>query len=303
MVAAAAASLSGVEWVRQWFYQIAWWGYLLTADGLLRAIAGSSPLMDRPGAFLRLLFWSAVFWYGFEALNFRLDNWHYLGAHPVLSARWAGGFIAFATVLPAVLLTHRLLEAMGVLKSLKVRPIPPGNWWHGPFFAIGLVMLALPLAWPRLFFPLAWGFWFFLLEPVNHAAGLPSIMGQWEKGQMAVFFRLGLAGLLVGLLWEAFNTLGGARWDYTIPYLATPKLFAMPLAGFGGYPPFAVECWVFAASLGLLHGRGAWPRSHGDGPARGPAPLWVSWPALAMAVAFMVWAAWMMDRFSIRSFA
>jgi hypothetical protein len=44
---------------------------------------------------------SVALWTFFEALNLRLGNWYYVMDHPLRAVRWAGGVVAFATVLPA----------------------------------------------------------------------------------------------------------------------------------------------------------------------------------------------------------
>jgi len=52
------------------------------------------------------------------------------------------------------------------------------------------------------------------------------------------------AGLICGFLWEFFNYCAIAKWTYTVPYFGNIKIFEMPVLGFLGFPPFAVECWV-----------------------------------------------------------
>ncbi len=255
-LAAAGLSLAGVGWARAWFYQMAWWGYILLADGLL-PLAGRRPLLRGQGAanLLWLAGASTVFWIFYELLNLAaLGNWHYQGVERVLWLRWLGGLVAFATVLPGVLLTHELLRAWGLGWGVRARPLAAGRAWYPWFRAAGLLMLALPLAWPRLFFPLVWGALVFLLEPFNHRRGAPSLMADWQRGDLSRFWGLLVAGLVCGLLWESWNFLAGARWAYTLPWdwLNHPKLFAMPVWGYLGFPPFAVECFVAASALGPL---------------------------------------------------
>ncbi|MEK6571620.1 MAG: hypothetical protein AABZ61_09630, partial [Bacteroidota bacterium] len=46
-----------------------------------------------------------------------------------------------------------------------------------------------------------------------------------------------------GGLWEFWNYWAEARWVYDVPFSwSGPKVFEMPLAGFLGFIPFAVEC-------------------------------------------------------------
>ena len=52
------------------------------------------------------------------------------------------------------------------------------------------------------------------------------------------------AGLLCGLWWEAWNYGAAAKWVYTLPVLNFGKIFEMPVLGYLGFPPFALECAV-----------------------------------------------------------
>lgn len=252
---ALAGSLAGAEWVRAWFYQLAWWGYIILVDALIARRTGSSLLRHRPKDFLLLAWVSVAFWLAFELVNLRLHNWHYVGVARDTLPRWAGAFVAYATVLPGVHLTQELLRSLGLKLGSRVKPIPPTRAWYPWFLAAVAIFIFLPMLWPRLFFPLVWGALVLLLEPLNHYHGAPSFMAAWERGDLSPLSRWLAAGLLCGLFWESWNWLAGARWAYTIPWLAEPKLFAMPLAGYLGFPPFALECAVFINSLTLLRQR------------------------------------------------
>ncbi|MBU4604353.1 MAG: hypothetical protein KKH66_05590 [Proteobacteria bacterium] len=96
---AVGGSLAGVGWIRVWFYQFAWWGYICMADACIQAVQGNSLLMDRRRVFWTMCLVSAAFWFGWEMVNLRLQNWFYLGVPLQLWQRWLGSFIAFATVL------------------------------------------------------------------------------------------------------------------------------------------------------------------------------------------------------------
>jgi hypothetical protein len=56
-----------------------------------------------------------------------------------------------------------------------------------------------------------------------------------------------LSGVACGFLWEFWNFWAGARWYYTIPILGHVKVFEMPVLGYLGFPPFAVECFTLLA--------------------------------------------------------
>ena len=297
----SALALAEVAWVRTWFYQLAWWGYILAVDGLIQARQGNSLIRDRRATFWLMCFVSATFWFGWELVNLRLHNWHYIGVPQEVWLRWPGAFIAYATVLPAVLETYELLGSLGVRWGSRVKPIAPGGAWRAWFLALGIIMFALSLMWPRMFFPLVWGGLIFLLEPLNHRLGAKSLMGFWQRGDLSPFVRLLLAGLVCGILWESWNWLSSARWVYTIPYLSQPKLFAMPLAGFGGFPPFAVECYVFVASVSILRGNKGWERDDHGKATRQPIPTWLGWTLGLAALAFDIWMLTQIDAHLVES--
>jgi hypothetical protein len=112
-------------------------------------------------------------------------------------------------------------------------------------------MLVLSLAGPRAFFPLVWGGVFLLVDPwVQRRAPERSLLGDLERGRPGRILRLLAAGLAVGLLWEAFNIGARGKWIYTVPGFEDFKLFEMPVAGFLGFPFFALE--AFAAWQALV---------------------------------------------------
>ncbi|MBU1275447.1 MAG: hypothetical protein KJ720_08730 [Proteobacteria bacterium] len=292
---AVAGSLAGVGWIRVWFYQLAWWGYICIVDVYIQIKQGNSLLVDRRRVFLTLCLVSAAFWFGWEMVNLRLENWFYLGVPRQIWQRWPGAFIAYATVLPGIFLTYELLGLMGLSWGRGARPIPKTRAWYPWFLGVGLLMAVLPMGYPRLFFPLVWGSFVFLLEPLNHYTGAKSLMRSWERGDLSPFVRLLLAGLVCGAFWESWNWLAEARWTYNIAYLGEPKIFAMPLAGYLGFPPFAVECYVFYASVSLLWGGRGWERDDYQRTVRPPAPLWLRRLLGLGAVAYGLWMCRMID--------
>jgi len=53
-------------------------------------------------------------------------------------------------------------------------------------------------------------------------------------------------------LWEFWNYWALTKWTYTVPFFGNVKIFEMPVLGFLGFPPFAVECWVMYIFLRSL---------------------------------------------------
>ena len=246
------AMLSGFEPFYSEYYSFAWWSYIIFIESLLYCRGAKSLLFENPGKFLLLLPISITVWLVFEALNFRLSDWHYLNIPSDTVVRWTGYAVAYSTVLPGIFSTTALLEFMGVLKNSKAAPLADPQRLHKPFILTGILFLLLPLVWPKYFFPLVWLAFIFLLEPVNHKAGAPSLLRQWEKGSLREFYLLLLAGAVCGLLWELWNFRAGSKWIYTIPHAGFLKIFEMPLLGFLGFPPFALECYAMTAGFFLL---------------------------------------------------
>lgn len=247
--------LRGGEPFATWYYPLAWYSLLLVGDGVgaLLGVTGRRGeffLLDRPRFLLSLLGWSSVIWFFYELLNFRLQNWYYIMLPPSLPVRWAGVVMSFATVLPVLFLTEALLRAAGVAHTARWPTFVVTDRLLHALRALGAVMMVLVLVWPRYFFPLVWGATTLLVEPTVYRRGRErSLLGQLAAGQPGRLLRLLLAGALIGLLWELFNIEARSKWIYTVPFFDDLKLFEMPVLGFLGFPPFAVECYVLWQAL------------------------------------------------------
>jgi hypothetical protein len=266
--AATAGLVLLLEPIPTWYYHLAWWSYIVAADDLNRRLSGRSLLRDRPRRFLWLAGASVLWWTLFEAINLRLGNWYYVMDPPARATRWAGGVLAFATVLPGIVETLELVESLGVLGRMRVARVRWTRVKEGACLALGGACFALPLLWPDLFFPLTWGSFVFLLEPWNRRHARRSFLRDLEAGEAGPFCRTLAAGLFCGVLWETWNFGARAKWIYTVPVFEEMKLFEMPLLGFLGFPPFAVECVV------LLRCLRAW----------GEARAWTALPVVRVAV-------------------
>jgi hypothetical protein len=256
--AATAGLVLLVEPIPTWYYHLAWWSYIVAADDLNSRLSGRSLLRDRPRRFLWLAGVSVLWWTLFEAINLRLGNWYYVMDDPARATRWAGGILAFATVLPGIVETLALVENLGVLRSVRVARVRWTRVKEGACLAAGGACFALPLLWPDLFFPLTWGSFVFLLEPWNRRHARRSFLRDLEAGEAGPFCRTLAAGLVCGVLWETWNFWARSKWIYTVPVFEELKLFEMPLLGFLGFPPFAVECVVVLRFLRAAGEARAW---------------------------------------------
>ncbi len=240
-----------VDPVPTWFYVLAWYPTLVLLDSLATRKDGRpSALWNRRA--ISLFAWSPVVWLIFEAANFRLMNWYYVFLPHSLSERWTGIILSFATVVPAVLLAERALEALGVFRQhrgpeIRVRQLDL-RW----AVILGVAMCAMALANPVFFFPLIWGGAFLIADPLVYRRNPKlSLIADLQQGDWTRVGRLLLGGLGIGLLWETYFWARG-KWIYTVPWLEQLKLFEMPPFGFLGFPVFALEAWSMYHLLCVL---------------------------------------------------
>ncbi len=259
----------GREPIAQWFYQWAWWTFIVAADGLVLAKRGASLLHTRPNEAALLALWSIVFWFHFETWNLRLQDWYYIGADPSLVVRTVRYTTAFATVLPGVFEIFDLLEAYEFPRRVAIRPraVGAGTWRLS--YALGIAMAVLPVLWPTYAFPLVWGVFVFLLDPINAKWGGHSFWQDWSRGDLTVLCRTLCAGFIAGGLWETWNFWAPVKWLYTVPFFENFKIFEMPVFGFLGFPPFAVELMCMTTFVTLLRNGRGW-RATPATPTRGP---------------------------------
>ena len=115
-----------------------------------------------------------------------------------------------------------------------------------PFFAPAEVAryLAAPV----------WLGFIFLLEPINQRLGGESLLLETGPAHRRLdrVINLSFSGLLCGVLWEFWNYWAQAKWVYVFPIGQGTKVFEMPLAGFLGFPVFAVECLMMFEFVGTI---------------------------------------------------
>lgn len=247
-----------VEPFFSWFYCFAWWAYILVCDSLVYKMRGNSLLMSRTKEFFLLMPWSVAVWLFFELVNLSLKNWYYINIPRNTLQRWIGYMIAYSTVLPGLFETTELLGNIGLYRGYSVAAIPESRNWYIPFWIVGGVFLILPITVPQYGFPLIWGSFIFLLEPINHRFGGKSLMRDWEQGNPRKFLLLLTAGLACGFLWEFWNFWARSKWVYTVPLFEEIKGFEMPPLGFLGFPPFAVGCYVTYNFISLFRQKRGW---------------------------------------------
>jgi hypothetical protein len=223
-----------------------WLGYILVVDALVWKRTGSSLWIRSRKYFVLLFVMSAPVWWSFELINLRTGNWEYLGResfNPLPFDLLAT--ISFSTVIPAVSETAELMRSCGWIQLFGVGPrirATPATFVG--LFVVGLLMLLAMLLWPGIFYPFVWTSLVFIFEPINYWTGRPYFLEQLRHGDWRTVVALSLGALVCGLFWEMWNYYSYPKWIYHIPGLDFFRIFEMPLLGFGGYVPFALELYA-----------------------------------------------------------
>lgn len=308
------AALAAVQWLASrriepfftYLYFFSWIPFLFALDRTLvqrrgRTYFGDPSARESLVKYLGLGVCSTTAWLVFEALNFRLLNWLYLGVPPERAIRWPGYALSFMTVLPGLLFLADLLGGFGPdrrvrlqadlqegrVSAIRLKPDPTDSSVATySSVATGFVMLALPMVWPRLFFPLIWLAFIFLLDGYVAAGGGRSLLADWRARDFRLTRALLVSGLLCGIFWEACNFLAGARWIYDVPFVGFLKIFEMPILGFFGFPVFALEAFVMTEAAGIF-----WRKQSTAG----------RWFTAAAVLAFWLATFYGIDTFTVRA--
>ncbi|MBI1737588.1 MAG: hypothetical protein HYR51_20645 [Candidatus Rokubacteria bacterium] len=251
---AEVALFAGHPVVGRWFTPIVWTGYVLLLDAIVARLTGRSYLTTARAEGVLVAVTSIAGWWLFEWYNaprFWRGGaelvglwWQYHGMEPNLLLRRVGYDWAFATIFPALFLTAAALRAR-VFHDVRVRPWRPSERVLRAAVAIGAITALVPLVIVDVWLvPLVWTSWVLLLEPLNYRAGRPSWLADLARGDASTVLALLASGLVCGVLWEFWNYWAATRWTYTVPYPPALKLFEMPILGYLGFLPFALECYA-----------------------------------------------------------
>jgi hypothetical protein len=231
-----------------------WLGYIFTVDALVCWRGGASLWTRSRGGFVLLFILSAPAWWLFELINNRTGNWEYLGASGFTPLEYnVLCTLCFSTVMPAVFETAELARTFGWVKSLRpgVR-IPDTLRVNALMLATGLLMLSATLLWPKFCYPFVWISLVLILEPLNRWLGRPHLLEWLAHGDWRPVVSLALGALICGFFWEMWNEWSWPQWIYHTPGVEFLRVFKMPLPGYGGYIPFALELFALKNFL--------WPR-------------------------------------------
>ena len=242
-----------------WTTPACWWGYILVLDAVIGKVRGKSLIRNNFPLFLYQLVFSLLFWCVFEVNNLHLRNWKYvdLPPHPIESI--LGMALSFATILPGLFFTAEVIDVSGVFKKIKLPPLQVSSRLSYILIFLGIFCLVLPMMLPgrqaAYLFILIWLGWIFFLDPINYYSGTQSVLGDLSRGEGNRIAALFASGLICGFLWEFWNFRAGSKWVYTAPFTSGIKIFEMPVTGFLGFLPFALEFFAAYHTARLVIGR------------------------------------------------
>jgi hypothetical protein len=223
-----------------------WLGYVLIVDALVQRRMGNSLWTRSRKNFLLLFLISAPVWWLFELINLRTANWEYVGRELFSTLQFALlCTISFSVVVPAVFETAELIRSFRWMDPFARGPrAPAARAMFAGLFVIGLAMLAAVLVCPKIFYPFTWIALVLIFEPINYWTSRPHFLEQLCNGDWRTVISLSFGALVCGFFWELWNYYSFPKWTYHIPGLGFWRIFEMPLLGYGGYMPFALELYA-----------------------------------------------------------
>ncbi len=238
---------------------LAWCAYLIFLLGLLSAWDGVSWLKRHRNRFFTCWLWSVIAWCYFDWMNFYFMRdpatgrraWEYVHLPPEFTDRLIGYLLAFGAIAPGMFLTAEVLQRVGFAR-IRSKATRLSEFRQRTLAVLimtgGLILAGVPIVvgGPASNLTIWVGTWA-LLDPINMAAGRPSILRDWFEGRWGRTLALGLGGLICGFLWEFWNYWALAKWVYHLPFLGSwehIRYFEMPIPGLAGFIPFGFETWA-----------------------------------------------------------
>jgi hypothetical protein len=229
-----------------WGFFPLWLGYCLFVSSLVSSRNRSSLLTRNLWAYSGLFLISIPLWWLFELINRHTQNWSYLGRESFSDMEFfLLSSLSFSVVVPAVLGTAELVWTFSWVRKLTTgRRFALHPWIANILFGAGLLTALLIILWPRYYYPLVWCSLYLIVEAINLKMGHRTLLAPISQGDWRQVVSLGLGSLICGFFWELWNYYSYPKWIYTIPYVDFMHVFEMPLLGYLGYIPFALELFA-----------------------------------------------------------
>jgi hypothetical protein len=153
--------------------------------------------------------------------------------------------------MPAIFVTATFWRTFPLFqREIRWLRIAPSRGGLVAIATLGLAMFLGSVLFPDVLFPLVWIGLFLTVDAFNRLTGARSIAGQVATGRWDTVLVLFAAGLTCGVFWEMWNYWSMPKWVYDVPHVGVLKVFEMPILGYGGYFPFALEVY---AAYHVLH--------------------------------------------------
>lgn len=242
----------GLDGLRtHWGFLPLWVGYILIMEAWTFRRQGHSLLTRHPVGFLLLFVVSAPCWWLFELFNARTGYWRYTPVDSFSTLEYALlCTINFSVVTPALFSTANWMGTFHWVQRLSPGPVigrRPGI--RMLFFVLGWAMAAVVVLWPAYGAAFLWMSVFFILDPLNYRLNRPSLLRRTAEGNWQLVVQLWLGSLICGFFWELWNFYSSPKWVYDVPGVNFWHVFEMPLLGYLGYLPFALEVYALYAYL------------------------------------------------------
>jgi hypothetical protein len=231
-----------VPYSLDFYFPVMWFGYILLVDGLVNLFKGRS-IFENKAEFLRLFIISAIFWLFFEFVTIVIYQFDYILTHDFSQTKYfILSTITFSTVLPAVVETTDLLNALGIFRryrpkmSLKLK-----RSFLYFLIALGVLLFLVPIFYPPLLFPLFWIVFFLILDPINYINNQPSVLRNFAERDFEIPLSLIFSGIICGAFWEFWNYWSYVKGSFMVPFFDFFRLFEIKLFGYVGLLFFTLE--------------------------------------------------------------
>lgn len=237
-------SLNGLR--THWGFFPLWLGYCLCVDALTYYRKASSLLTRNWKFYFGLFFISSPIWWLFELINEHTQYWVYTSREQFTDLEYfLFASLSFSTVVPAVFGTSELISSLGWVRKFMNGPRFGGRKSTQILFHLaGWALLVYTLLLPSYSYAFIWMAIYFILDPVNYWTKQPAIIKFTGHGDWRQLISLWTGCLVCGFFWEMWNYHSLPKWIYKVPGVDFWHVFEMPLLGYLGYFPFALELYV-----------------------------------------------------------
>jgi hypothetical protein len=223
-----------------------WLGYSLFVDALVYYRKGTSLLSRSLTKYIFLFIISAPVWWLFELFNLVTQNWNYVGKEFFSDLEYfLLASLSFSTVIPAVFGRAELASTFKWIKNIRAGiRLTDSKFTQIIFIFTGSFLILLIIFFPCYLFPFVWIAVYLIVEPINTHFKNRTLLEFTKKADWRPIISLSIGVLICGFFWEMWNYYSYPKWIYTIPLVNFLHVFEMPLLGFIGYPPFALELFA-----------------------------------------------------------